>query len=84
MEKVLIGRVRHYFPKVGVAVVMLEGNLKIGDRISLEGKHTNYGQVVSSMQKEHKNIQQAARGDDIGLKVEYRVHEGDLVHKIGA
>ena len=83
MGKVQVGTILHYFPKVGVAVVSLSGELKVGDRISVEGGATAaFEQVVDSMQIEHKNIEGAKAGDDIGLKVVERVHEKDAVYKV--
>jgi len=81
-EKKLVGRVTHYFQKIGVAVVELTDELRVGDVISIEGTTTNFQQVVESMQIEHKNIEVAKPGDTIGLKVKERVREKDLVFKL--
>ena len=81
-EKKLVGKITHYFSKIGVAVVELSDELKVGDRISIEGHTTNLQQSVSSMQIEHQNVEKAGPGQSIGLKVEQRVREGDLVYKI--
>ncbi|HDH91511.1 MAG TPA: translation elongation factor-like protein [Candidatus Aenigmarchaeota archaeon] len=67
---------------MGVAVVELEDELKLGDEISIEGKTTNFKQKVESMQIEHKPIEIARAGDSIGLKVNEKVREGDKVYKI--
>lgn len=80
-EKKLVGKVTHYFSKIGVAVVELSDELKVGDRISIEGHTTNLQQPVSSMQIEHQNVEKAGAGQSIGLKVDQRVREGDLVYK---
>jgi putative protease len=82
-EKKLVGKVTHYFTKIGVAVVELSDELKLGDRISIEGHTTNFQQTVSSMQIEHKPVERAGPGQSIGLKVDQRAREGDLVFKIG-
>lgn len=81
-EKKPVGKVAHYFTKIGVAVVELTDELRVGDRISVEGATTNFEQAVTSMQIEHKDVQVAAVGQSIGLKVNQRVREGDLVYKI--
>ncbi len=81
-EKKLVGKVTHYYGKIGVAVVELEDELSVGDEISIEGKTTNFRQKVESMQIEHKNIEKAKAGDAIGLKVIEKVREGDKVYKI--
>ena len=82
VEKKLVGKVTHYFTKIGVAVVELSDTLKIGDKISIEGATTNFEQEVESMQIEHKPVEEAKKGDSIGLKVKDRVREGDSVYKI--
>ena len=82
MEKKLVGRVEHYFTKIGVAVVNLSGELKVGDRISVEGPTTNFQQVVESMQIEHRNVPSAGPGQSVGLKVVQRAREKDLVYKL--
>jgi putative protease len=81
-EKKLVGRVTHYFTKIGVAVVEFSDKLSVGDEISIEGASTNFRQKVESMQIEHENVNEANAGDSIGLKVDDRVREGDQVYKI--
>lgn len=76
-----IGRVTHFFTKISVAVVELSGALTVGDTILVKGPTTDLEQVVDSMQIEHENIGKAEAGQSIGLKVEQRVREGDLVYK---
>lgn len=82
MEKKKVGVVTHYYTKIGVAIVDVTAPLKVGDELFIEGTSTNLKQKASSIQIEHKNIQQAKRGDSIGLKVEDRVREGDIVYKV--
>ena len=83
MEKKLIGKVAHCFTKIGVGVIELSDELEVGDRISIEGTTTNLQQTVDSMQIEHENVKRAGLGQSIGMKVEQRVREGDLVYKLG-
>ncbi len=80
LEKV--GEVTHYFTKIGVAVVDVTAPIKVGDRIAVKGMTTNFEQTVGSMQIEGKNIEEAKKGDDIGLKVEDRVRKGDVVYRL--
>ncbi|TAL46660.1 translation elongation factor-like protein [archaeon] len=81
-DKKLVGKISHYFSKIGVAVVVLEDTLSPGDRISIEGATTNIQQNVDSMQVEHKEVEMARKGDSVGMKVSDRVRPGDLVYKI--
>jgi translation elongation factor EF-1alpha len=83
-EKKLVGKVTHYYGKIGVAVVELTDSLAVGDTISIEGSVTNFQQTVESMEIEHQQIKEAKAGDAIGLKVKDKVREGDSVYKIVA
>jgi hypothetical protein len=38
MGKVLVGEVAHFFGNINVAALKLKGDLKVGDRISIENK----------------------------------------------
>ncbi len=81
--EVKAGKVKHYFNRIGVAVVdVLYVPLKLGDTIRIEGRRTDLTQVITSMQIEHKNIDEVKVGDSFGLKVEERVMEEDIVYKI--
>jgi putative protease len=82
-EKKLVGKITHYFTKIEVGVIELSDELKVGDRISIEGATTNFQQTVNSMEIEHQSVERAGPGQSIGLKVDQRVREGDLVYKVG-
>ncbi|MCP8314560.1 MAG: translation elongation factor-like protein [archaeon] len=75
-----LGKITHYYPKIGVAVIELKAPIKVGDKIQIKGSTTNFEQMVESMQIEHKDVQLAEAGKSIGLKVIQRVREGDIVY----
>jgi hypothetical protein len=77
----MIGRVTHYYPKIGVAAVVLEGHLAKGDRIHINGPHDDVHQSVSSIEIEHIPVKEAEHGQDVGIKVIERVHAGDMVFR---
>lgn len=77
----MIGRVTHYYPKIGVAAVVLEGHIAKGDLIHIHGPHDDVHQSVASMEIEHIPVREAEHGQDIGIKVIERVHEGDVVFR---
>ena len=77
-----IGRVTHYFGKIGVAVIELRDALKVGDTIRIRGTTTDFEQQVGSMEIEHQSIEQAEAGQEIAVKVGYRVRRKDKVFKI--
>ena len=74
-----VGKVTHYFTKIGVAVIELEDTLKVGDKIRIKGATTDFVQTVDSMQIEHQQVEEAGAGQSIGLKVADKVREGDEV-----
>jgi len=78
-----IGKVVHYFDKIGVAVVQLEKGLKDGDTIRIAGgESTDFTQEVKSMQVDHKEIKKAKKGDEVGMKVKEKVREDYKVFKV--
>jgi putative protease len=78
-----IGRISHYFSKIGVGVVELtKAELKVGDTIHIKGHTTDFYQKVESMQVEHSTVQSAKIGDSIGLRVESQVRDHDVVFKV--
>ncbi len=79
-EKVtVIGVVTHYFPKVNAAVIKLKKPLSVGDRVIIKGSTTQFEQKIESMQIDHVVITKAKKGDEIGLEVNDRVREHDLL-----
>ena len=78
-----IGKISHYFSKIGVCVVEItNGNLKVGEKIRIKGATSDVMMVVDSMQVDHRNVDEANKGDSIGMKVSDKVREQDIVYKI--
>jgi hypothetical protein len=83
MTETKVGRITHYFPKVGVAMVeVLEGELSVGDKIHIKGHKTDCTQVVQSMQIERQPAVKLDKGQIAGLKTDIRVHEDDEVFRV--
>lgn len=82
MEKQEVGRITHYFAQPGVAALVLTGELKVGDKISIEGHTTSIEQTIESMQIEHESVETAKPGDSIGIKVSDKVREHDVVYRV--
>jgi len=78
--KKLVGKIAHFYPKIGVAVVEVASPIKTGDKISIEGHGKAFEQTVGSMQIEHAQVPVAKKGQSIGMKVADEVKEGDLVY----
>jgi translation initiation factor IF-2 len=82
-EEVKIGVITHFFGKVGAGIINLtDGDLKVGDKIHIKGTTSDFEQVVESMQIEHKDVQEAKKGAQAGIKVKEHVREHDVVYKV--
>ena len=82
MEEREIGVITHYFGKISVGIIKLKDTLKVGDKIHIKGQHDDFIQTVDSMQLEHKEIEEAQNGSEVGIKVIGKVHENDKVFKV--
>jgi putative protease len=83
MEEKKVGEIVKFFGKINVAAIRLtEGSLKVGDTIHIVGHTTDVTQTIDSMQIENKNVQEAGPGADLGIKVNGRVREHDVVYKV--
>jgi len=77
-----IGRVTHYFSKIGVAVIEITAeSLKVGETIRIKGHTSNFTQTVESLQQEHLSVPEIRKGVSAGIKVKEHVREGDKVYK---
>ena len=78
-----IGIVEHFFTNVNVAAIrIISGELKVGDTIHFVGATTDFKQKIESMQIDRKPVEIVKSGDDVGIKVNDRVREHDVVYKM--
>lgn len=81
-EEMQVGKISHYYTKIGVAVVEItDGSIKVGDEVHIKGHTTDFRQKIKSLQVEHDSVQVAEPGMSIGMKVEDPVRAHDLVYK---
>lgn len=81
-EEMQVGKVSHYFTKIGVAVIdVTGGSIKVGDEVHIKGHTSDFKQKVTSMQIEQDKIEMAEPGQSIGLKVNEPVRQHDAVYK---
>ena len=76
----LIGKVIHYYDKIGVAVIDLKKSLKVGDKIKFVRGENIVEQQVESMQLEHIQVPTGKKGQEIAIKVDEKVGSGTLVY----
>lgn len=74
-----IGKVIHYYDKIGVAVIELNKTLKVGDKIKFTRGEDTFEQSVESMQLEHAPISEGKKGQEVAIKVDKKVSAGTVV-----
>lgn len=78
-----IGKVSHFYDKIGVAIVDLDAPLAVGDKIKfVRGGEDLFEQNVGSIQIEHNKVESAKKGDVVGLKTSENVKDGADVYKL--
>jgi len=83
MAELEIGKVTHYFSKIGVAAIEItNGSLSVGDTIRIKGHTTDFTQPVDSIQLDNASIPTAVPGHAIGIKVKDHARQHDLVYKV--
>ena len=77
----LVGKVTHYYDKLGVAIVELTGGISVGDVLHYKGATTDFEDEVASIQVEHEAVKTAKKGDIVGIRVAEKVRGGEEVYK---
>ncbi len=77
-----LGKVIHYFDKAMVAVVKLDGSLKVGEAIKISRAGNEFAMKVESMQINHQPIMEAKAGEEVAIKLDSPTKEGALVYKV--
>ncbi len=77
-----VGVVNDYFAKIGVAGINVETTIRVGDKIRIAGHTTDLELVVDSMEVDSQQVEEATAGAKIGIKVDERCRDNDVVYKI--
>lgn len=78
-----IGRVKHWYDKIGVAVLDLSGTIKTGDNVKVVKGEEAFEEQIASMQVDHKDVASAKKGDEVAVKFSNKAKEGAAVYKVG-
>ncbi|MFV0249289.1 MAG: peptidase U32 family protein [Tenacibaculum sp.] len=83
-KKIYLGKGKHYFPKVAIGEFKMEAfKLSVGDTILITGPTTGAKEMkLKSMFVNNKEAQTAVKGDDITLKLDFRIRTSDKLYKI--
>lgn len=74
----LLGRVVHYYDRIGVAIVELKAPLIVGELVTFKRGLREFTQPVSSMEINHASVEKAKKGDVVGIKVVQVADNGTL------
>ena len=78
-----IGQVVNYYSKVGAAEIRIWDDLKIGDKIIIQGKTTgSITHIIDSMQIEGKPVTNVEKGANVAIAIPTKVRENDFVYKL--
>ena len=78
-----IGQVVNYFNKVKAAELRIWDDLKIGDKIIIQGRTTgSITHTIDSMQIEGKSVDSVKKGCNVAIAMPEKVRENDFVYKL--
>ena len=77
-----VGKVNHFFSKIGVGMIDLSGTLRVGDTIHIKGAHADFTQKVDSMHIDRQPSEVGEAGQEVGIKTAEKVHQNDTVYKV--
>ena len=83
-KKVYLGKGLHYFPKAEIGEFKIEAyDLAVGDTILITGPTTGAKEMeLKSMFVNDKEAQTATKGDEVTMKLDFRIRPSDKLYKI--
>lgn len=82
-SKEFIGKIYHYYNNINVGLMKINsGKIRSGDEILIIGKYTGVQRhKIESMQIEHKDVIEAKKGDNVGIRLPL-CRKNDEIYKI--
>lgn len=78
-----IGQVVNYYNRVKAAEIKIWDDLKIGDKIMIQGKTTgSITHTIDSMQIEGKSVDYVEKGSNVAIAIPNKVRENDFIYKL--
>ena len=78
-----IGQVVNYYNKVKVAELRIWDDLKIGDKIMVQGETTgSITHTIDSMQIEGEDVKEVSKNSNVGVLLPHKVRKNDFVYKL--
>ena len=78
-----IGKVIHWYDKIGVAVVRLATPLTVGDKVMVKHGEEEFEDTVSSMQLDHADVSSGKAGQEVAVKLSQKAKEGSILLPVG-
>jgi putative protease len=82
-RKIYIGRIEKFYGNIGVAEVIIhDGAINTGDNMLVIGKKTAPQWLnIESMERDHQRITSAGKGQNVAIKIPFRVRKGDKIFR---
>ena len=78
-----IGQVVNYYSKVKAAEIRIWDDLRIGDRIIIQGQTTgSITHTIDSMQINGESVDSVEKGCNVAIAIDKKVRENDFVYKL--
>ena len=83
-KKVFLGKGVHYFPKAKIGEFRIDAyDMKIGDTVLITGPTTGAKEFeLKDMLVNDEKKEQAVKGDNVTIKLDFRIRESDKLYKI--
>ena len=75
-----IDGITHYYGNIEVGIIKFNKPVKVGVEVEIRGATTNFSQKLNSMQYDHKPIEVAPKGKEVGVKLDDKARDGDEVY----
>jgi putative protease len=83
MTETRLGKVKHFFSKISVAIVVCESDgLAKGETLHIKGHTTDVTFKVESLQVQRDELPAVEKGKDVAVKVPSKVRADDIVFKV--
>ncbi len=83
MSEEQVGIIVKFFTKPSVAAIEVTGgSIKKGDLLRFKGHTTDFTEEVASLEIDNQSVEEAKKGDLVGIKVKERVRENDNVYQV--
>ncbi|MGA2621825.1 MAG: translation elongation factor-like protein [Thermoguttaceae bacterium] len=83
MSEVELGKITHYFGKIGVAAMEItHGALHVSDVVHIKGHTSDFTQRIESIQIDNQPVEEATVGQSAAFRCAQHARQHDLVYKI--